>query len=255
MKKLIAFVLMSISLAVAAVAILGSGCDRPLAVRPTSTVVYVDEAAQVREALDRTFHAAVTLRVLDSDDGDARGSGALIGEVNSVSAWVLTAAHVVTPDNGAQITSLVVTLADSRRLPGRVWRADVARDLAVVEVTGDARERPLRLAPHPPRLMERVWNFGTVDEYAGQVGAGRWGPLRPARKPAVVRAVTGAFFWPGMSGGPVVDDRGDVVGVAVLVHATDAPFGDDDSEQIIMPMMGAAADWQDVRDFLKEAGL
>lgn len=233
------------------------GCGGPL-VRPAPLVRYVDEADAVRVALADVWYATALVKVTaDPEEYTARGSGVVVS-VGEAGAFLLTADHVVAPDDAAKRIAVWITFPDGKMFLGQVWREDYRHDLAIVEVFGHVGASPIRMAEAAPRLMSRVWSFGAVDADVGQVGAARWGKLRPARGyPSTLREVTGGFIWPGMSGGPVVDERGGLVGVIDAAHITDAlDEGEDDNDpMVLVPQMGAAVDWTDVAEFLRDAGM
>ena len=142
--------------------------------------------------------------------GTEAGSGFAVGD-----DLVVTAGHVV---EGA---STVTVELDGRALEGTVLGADgTGRDVAVVRVRGlgasgapvDTRPlaggAPVAAAGHPqggPRQALAGAVVGYVDD----------GPL--AADGGRVLTVSIAFA-PGMSGGPVVDPEGRVVGVAIGVE-------------------------------------
>lgn len=229
------------------------GCAPRVVLRQTSTV-YVDEAEQVRVSLDAAWRATVRLDVA-TVDGGGNGSGVLVWTGGAV-ADVLTADHVVAA-GGAQLVSIRGETQDGKRLLGRVVRRDWFHDLALVELLGHVETEPARLAPAPPRRLERVWQMGAPDGEMGHVGAGRWGALHAGNGPRrpLLRWVTGGFVVDGMSGGPVVDERGRLVGVNDLVHLMDAVDASDDDPEVRVPEMASAVDWRDVRDFLDKCGV
>jgi tetratricopeptide (TPR) repeat protein len=118
-----------------------------------------------------------------------------------------------------------------RAVSGRVVRKDGARDLALVELDAlpdDASE--LKLAAVPPLPGEEVHSIGNrrdLDELwgytAGHVrqtfwtGEGYFWHGRPLAKGAAV-VLAGSPINEGDSGGPVVNDKGEVVGVASAVR-------------------------------------
>jgi serine protease Do len=144
-----------------------------------------------------------------------RGLGS--GVVVSADGFILTNYHVV---KGAQEVS--VRLAGGRRVDARVVETDPRTDLAVLRV--DARG--LRAAPlgDSSRLRTGEWvvavgnPFGlTSSVTAGIVSAkGRTGMGLAAREDFIQ---TDAAINPGNSGGPLVNLRGEVVGINTAIFS------------------------------------
>jgi serine protease Do len=148
--------------------------------------------------------------------GDGMGSGFLI----SREGHVLTNRHVV----GAA-KYLKVKWADGSETVGEVLRTDIGRDIALVKTDARGRE-PLVLRRGEVRPGDTVFAIGT--------------PLDPRLQGSLTRGVVSANRFldgyafiqsdvvvnPGNSGGPLLDEKGAVVGVAVSGVGQDkAPRG------------------------------
>lgn len=132
---------------------------------------------------------------------------------------VVTCAHCVRRDAGPP----VVVLADGRRLRPRRLAVDDARDLAALRV--DAGDFPaLRLSARAARPGDAVLAVGHPGGSVGAASAGvvvsTGGSAHPAFR-ARDWLVVDAHLRPGHSGGPLVDARGDVAGIAAVVAAPD----------------------------------
>lgn len=119
---------------------------------------------------------------------------------------VLTAAHVV--ENAATPTVII----GGESLAGRVITADPRLDVALIEVA-QLSAPALTLSPQPPKVLDDVYAFG--NPLGGATSASR----------GIVSAVsdrtvqTDAAVNPGNSGGPLLNDAGDVVGLVISKNA------------------------------------
>jgi hypothetical protein len=144
--------------------------------------------------------------------GEFVGSGVVVGE-DGGEFLVLTAWHVLP--------------ADSTSLGGfYVVRADSTRDLALLSVPG--RAEALRVG-ESPRLGQRIRIFAHYED----VAATTQGVISNPELGWVDAPILA-----GMSGGAVVDDSGDLVGIVLGV------FGDD------CGLLGETATSSEVDDFL-----
>ena len=137
---------------------------------------------------------------------------------------VLTASHVLEREE-----DLSVETADGRTLSARFAGRDHSTDLAVLNVEdldidpatpaeGDARVGQISLAvgSHTRGEGPRA-TLGVVSAVGG--------PVRSRRGPRVERYIqTDATPYPGFSGGPLIDARGDVLGILVSGWGRGAAF-------------------------------
>ena len=127
--------------------------------------------------------------------------------------FVVTAAHVLP---AAAVGATVVW--DDRRWPARVWRIDASSDLAVLELPADAPMPGLPLVAAMSAPATGAWivvlgrPFGT--RTTATVGIVSATPGTLATPALIDRLQINAAVNPGNSGGPVVNLRGEVVGVA-----------------------------------------
>ena len=149
------------------------------------------------------------------------GSGVII----SPNGYIVTNNHVI---DGA--TDIRVTLSDRRILPAKLVGADPLTDLAVIKIDGsNFPSVPLGDSTklHPGQL---VLAFGNPFGYRFTVTRGIVSALnRPnpstddARKPGQY-IQTDAAINPGNSGGPLVDARGEVVGINTFLISPSGAF-------------------------------
>ncbi|GAA1651007.1 S1-C subfamily serine protease [Actinoplanes couchii] len=131
--------------------------------------------------------------------------------------------HIVTNNHVAGAGGAVsVVGSDGRRLTAEVVGTDPANDIAVLRVSPTAALRPLApAAPGTTRVGEPVLAVGSPLGLSGTVTAGivsaldRQVRLGGATRQAAVQ--TDASINPGNSGGPLVNARGEVVGVNTAI--------------------------------------
>ena len=151
-------------------------------------------------------------------------AGASVVKVNSrrrrgASGIVYDAGLVLVADHALQREEgITVEKGDGKKLPARILGRDSASDLALLEVEGldaeaatpadAARVGQLALAVGRPGHEGLRAGFGVVSAVGG--------PLRMGRGTMMERYVqTDATPYPGLGGGPLVDVRGNVLGVVV----------------------------------------
>ncbi len=134
-------------------------------------------------------------------------SGLVYGE-----GLVLVADHSL-----RQEEDVTVETGDGRRLPSRVRGRDAASDLALLEVEGlDAP--PPAVAGEPVRVGQLALVVGRPGREGLRAGLGVvsavGGPLRTGRTATMEQYIqTDATPYPGLGGGPLIDVRGEVLGV------------------------------------------
>ncbi|MFB9234227.1 S1C family serine protease [Plantactinospora siamensis] len=157
--------------------------------------------------------------LVDAGGGNtATGSGFAIDNLQHL----ITNDHIVARGNGSGV---VVETPDGRRMPASVVGHDANSDIAVLKVSPDAHLNPLVLAkPGGTRVGEPVLAVGSPLGLAGTVTAGIVSALdRPVRlgNSRHTAVQTDASINPGNSGGPLVNARGEVVGVNTAIATLD----------------------------------
>jgi serine protease Do len=138
--------------------------------------------------------------------GDEMGSGVLI----SSDGYILTNQHVAKGPGHVRIR-----WADGGETDGEVVRSDAHRDVALIKVAA-AKGRPLAIRRTPVDLGETVYAIGTPmsDAYQNTVTRGIVSATRKLDGQSFIQSDAGATH--GNSGGPLVDEKGAVVGLADL---------------------------------------
>jgi S1-C subfamily serine protease len=181
-----------------------------LAPPPSASADPVD--SDLVAAAGRVLPGVVSVQVGGGGGRGSSGSGFVIDD----RGHVVTNNHVVS--RGGTIT---LVASDGRRHTATLVGRDPTTDVAVLRVAGSGL-RPLPLAPTgQTRVGESVLAVGSPLGLSGTVTAGIVSALdRPvrlgggSRQPAVQ---TDASINPGNSGGPLVNARGEVVGVNTAI--------------------------------------
>ncbi len=157
---------------------------------------------------------------------ESYGSGVIIDP----DGYVLTMHHVV---GGA--SEVTVTLADGRELAGRVLGSDPRYDLAVVKVEGE--NLPIASIGNSDDIMVGEWVVAIGNPFselledpqptvtAGVVSAlHRDVPIEGSRAVYKDMIQTDAAINPGNSGGPLVNSRGEVIGINAFVFSSTGTY-------------------------------
>jgi S1-C subfamily serine protease len=165
-------------------------------------------------AAARALPGVVSVQVR-TGSGGASGSGFVFDD----RGHIVTNNHVVGAQGGGAVT---VVGSDGRRLTAEVVGTDPNSDIAVLRVTPSTALRPLAVADlRATRVGEPVLAVGSPLGLSGTVTAGIISALdRQVRLGGTVRQTavqTDASINPGNSGGPLVNARGEVVGVNTAI--------------------------------------
>jgi S1-C subfamily serine protease len=163
-------------------------------------------------AAARVLPGVVSVQVR-TGSGSASGSGFVFDD----RGHIVTNNHVVSGGGAVSVVG-----SDGRRLSAEVVGTDPGSDIAVLSVTPSAALRPLALAdPGTTKVGEPVLAVGSPLGLSGTVTAGIISALdRPVRLGGTAGQTavqTDASINPGNSGGPLVNARGEVVGVNTAI--------------------------------------
>jgi serine protease Do len=148
---------------------------------------------------------------------ESSGSGVVVG----ADGWVVTNHHVI-----ANATDITVRLADRRELSAKLVGTDPASDIALLKV--EASKLPAARIGNPAKLRPGEWvlaigapfgfeysvTAGIVSAKGRSVGAEQYVPYLQ----------TDVAVNPGNSGGPLVNLRGEVVGINSQIFSETGSF-------------------------------
>jgi S1-C subfamily serine protease len=201
--------------------------EAPLSRDGDASKAAVFDEAQVASVYERAAPAVVTIYAIGSGRGGAGvrqslGSGVIVRP----EGLVLTNYHVV---RGAR--DIDVALSDRTSYTGRVLGTDQQDDLAVVQLVDPPAALPsvplgdssklqpgaLAIAIGNPAGLERSVTVGVV--------SGLKRTVRPADRPLRNAIQTDAAINPGNSGGPLLNSKGEIIGVNTAIEAVSGQRG------------------------------
>jgi S1-C subfamily serine protease len=162
-----------------------------------------------------------------SSQGPTARQGTGSGFVIDDQGHILTNNHVI-----ADATRIEVTLADGLKVPAEVSGRDALNDIALLKVDAPAdRLRPVLLgdsaALRVGQLAVAIGNpFGYTRTLTVGVVSGLGRPIEDAgRRPLLDMIQTDAAINPGSSGGPLLNSRGEVIGITTLIDRSQLSVG------------------------------
>ena len=121
----------------------------------------------------------------------------------------MTNAHVVERE-----TTISVNAPSGQRLRGRVAWSDAGRDIAFIEIPGQTNLHPLNLASDLPVIGAQVLVIGSPLGLDGTLTTGVVSGIRQSKGEFLIQ--TDAAINHGNSGGPLLNLRGEVIGVVSM---------------------------------------
>ncbi len=142
-----------------------------------------------------------------------QGSGFILDK----EGHILTNDHVV---EGAQLVE--VTLFDKHKYKAQVLAKDRNHDLALLQIQSAANLQPATLADSANLMVgQRVYAIGNPFGFSGTMTRGIVSAIRSIEMPSgnkIEDAIqTDASVNPGNSGGPLLNSRGEVIGITTLI--------------------------------------
>jgi len=197
------------------------------AVLPDAVPAPLPNGGSIAGVADAALPSVVQITA-DGEGLEATGSGFVLDR----SGHVLTNNHVVSEASESG-SSIVVVFDDERRVPATVVGTSAAYDVAVLKLSRPTAARPAaRSDLAQPRVGDTVVAIGAPLGLSSTVTSGIVSALdRPVTvggegEVSYINAIqTDAAINPGNSGGPLVNLRGEVIGVNSAIATLGSPFG------------------------------
>ncbi len=146
---------------------------------------------------------------------EGQGSGFIIDR----EGHILTNYHVIAE---ASPHGIEVTTSDKKKYRAQIVGVDRINDLAVIQIHGEGQLDPATLGDSKRLIMgQKVFAIGNPFGLAGTMTRGIISSIRPVRGPNgnyIDEAIqTDAAINPGNSGGPLLNSRGEVVGMNTFI--------------------------------------
>ena len=184
----------------------------------------------IADLFDRVAPSVVNVSVRvpnASGQGPSVRQGSGSGFVVDDQGHILTNEHVV-----RDASRIEVTLADGLKVPAEVRGRDTLNDIALLKVDAPAeRLRPVMLgdstALRVGQMAVAIGNpFGFTRTLTVGVVSGLGRPIEDAgRRPLLDMIQTDAAINPGNSGGPLLNVRGEVIGITTLIDRSQLSVG------------------------------
>ncbi|MBW4026360.1 S1C family serine protease [Acidipila rosea] len=177
----------------------------------------LDNIAVYKKVLPSVVNITSTTVTLDFFYGPVPQRGQGSGFVLDKQGHILTNYHVI-----ADAQNIQVTTSDKRNYKARVIGKDQRHDLALLQIDGAADLVPAVLAQsHNLVVGQKVYAIGNPFGLSGTMTTGIISAIRSIRGPQgapIENAIqTDAAINPGNSGGPLLNSRGEVIGINSLI--------------------------------------
>ncbi len=182
--------------------------------------------------------------ISESKGGYWHGTGFLIDETT-----VLTADHVLS-HKGTTTTALC---GNKKIKTIKITQfGDDERDLAVIKLEEPCKNKILKLAPKSPQYGDRIFAIGCPEdlELCGMVTSGVVSLYMKHND--VLRMFSDIKIWFGNSGGPVLNEKGELVGVVIEIKSVSKIKGHSLENSLIAQNYAIITPISEIIDFLME---
>jgi S1-C subfamily serine protease len=153
---------------------------------------------------------------------EGQGSGFIIDRDGHILTNFHVVAEALRPNCTPSTCAIEVTTSDKKKYRAHVVGVDRVNDLAVIQIHGDAQLDPATLGDSKRLVVgQKVYAIGNPFGLAGTMTRGIISSIRAVRGPNgnyIDEAIqTDAAINPGNSGGPLLNSKGDVVGMNTFI--------------------------------------
>ena len=177
--------------------------------------------AVYKKALPSVVNITSTAVAMDFFYGPVPQQGQGSGFILNKEGLILTNNHVI--DNAQRVE---VTLSDKHKYKATVLTVDKGHDLALIKVTDAPNLVPATLAESNGLMVgQRVYAIGNPFGLSGTMTRGIISAIRSIRgegNPIEDAIQTDAAVNPGNSGGPLLNSRGEVIGITTMIASNGA---------------------------------
>jgi S1-C subfamily serine protease len=167
----------------------------------------VSDQEEDQNPAKRLMDASVTIYVYDKYGNQlSLGSGFFVK-----SNLIATNFHVV---EGGKLFK-IVSNSDKEKYKASVFRIDDTHDLALLEIDESPDLKPLKIQSDYPEQGSDIFVMGSPAGYPGTISKGIVSALRKFEPYNYSLIQIDAAISPGSSGGPVVNKKGEVIGITV----------------------------------------
>jgi S1-C subfamily serine protease len=185
--------------------------------QPAYTSEETSRIAVYKRTLPSVVNVTSSALAFDFFYGVVPQSGQGSGFILSKDGRILTNYHVI--ENAQKVE---VTLSDKHKYPAQIVLQDKAHDLALLQITGAKDLTPAVLSESRDlQVGQNVYAIGNPFGLNGTMTTGIISSIRSVREPqgaTIENALqTDAAINPGNSGGPLLNSRGEVIGMNTLI--------------------------------------
>jgi S1-C subfamily serine protease len=177
----------------------------------------LENIAVYKKGLPSVVNITSTAMSFDFFYGPVPQQGQGSGFILDTQGHILTNYHVI-----ADARRVEVTLHDKHKYPATIVASDKGHDLALLQITGASNLLPATLSDSRNLVVgQKVYAIGNPFGLSGTMTRGIISSIRSIRGPTgapIEDAIqTDAAINPGNSGGPLLNSRGEVIGITSLI--------------------------------------